>query len=54
MAKSVKPLEGGKAACVVITGDQCRYAELLAGYDAKWEIARLQNKLTLFFPKECT
>jgi len=29
-----KQLEGGKAACVVITGDQCHYPELLAGYDA--------------------
>ena len=30
----VKQLEGGKAACVVITGDQCHYPELLGGYDA--------------------
>jgi len=29
-----KQLEGGKAACVVITGDQCHFPELLAGYDA--------------------
>lgn len=29
-----KQLEGGKAACVVITGEQCYYPELLAGYDA--------------------
>ena len=29
-----KQLEGGKAACVVITGDQCRYPELLGAYDA--------------------
>lgn len=29
-----KELEGGKAACVVITGEQCHYPELLAGYDA--------------------
>ena len=29
-----KQLEGGKAACAVITGDQCHYPELLAGYDA--------------------
>src|SRR5215216_1966620 len=29
-----KQLEGGKAACVAITGDQCHYPELLAGYDA--------------------
>ena len=33
-----KQLEGGKAACVVITGEQCHYPELLAGYDtaADW------------------
>jgi DNA-binding transcriptional MerR regulator len=30
----VKQLEGGKAACVVITGEQCHYPELLGGYDA--------------------
>jgi effector-binding domain-containing protein len=30
----VKQLEGGKAACVLITGDQCHYPELLGGYDA--------------------
>ena len=30
----VKHLEGGKAACVVITGDQCHYPELLGAYDA--------------------
>ena len=29
-----KQLEGGKAACVVITGDQCHYPELLGAYDA--------------------
>ena len=29
-----KQLEGGKAACVLITGEQCHYPELLAGYDA--------------------
>jgi len=29
-----KQLEGGKAACVVITGEQCHYPELLAAYDA--------------------
>jgi len=29
-----KQLEGGKAACVVITGKLCHYPELLAGYDA--------------------
>jgi len=29
-----KPLEGGKAACVIITGDQCHYPELLGAYDA--------------------
>lgn len=29
-----KQLEGGKAACVVITGELCHYPELLAGYDA--------------------
>ena len=29
-----KQLEGGKAACVVITGEQCHYPELLGGYDA--------------------
>ena len=33
-----KQLEGGKAACVVITGEQCHHPELLAGYDtaADW------------------
>jgi DNA-binding transcriptional MerR regulator len=33
-----KQLEGGKAACVVITGEQCHYPELLAAYDtaADW------------------
>lgn len=30
----VKQLEGGKAACVVITGEQCHYPELLGAYDA--------------------
>jgi len=30
----VKQLEGGQAACVVITGDQCHYPELLGAYDA--------------------
>jgi effector-binding domain-containing protein len=30
----VKQLEGGKAVCVLITGDQCHYPELLGGYDA--------------------
>ena len=30
----VKQLEGGKAACVVITGDQGHYPELLGAYDA--------------------
>jgi DNA-binding transcriptional MerR regulator len=30
----VKELAGGKAACVVITGEQCHYPELLGGYDA--------------------
>lgn len=29
-----KQLKGGKAACVVITGDQCHYPELLGAYDA--------------------
>jgi DNA-binding transcriptional MerR regulator len=29
-----KQLEGGKAAGVVITGEQCKYPELLAAYDA--------------------
>jgi DNA-binding transcriptional MerR regulator len=29
-----KQLEGGKAACVLITGEQCHYPELLAAYDA--------------------
>jgi len=29
-----KQLDGGKAACVVITGDQCHYPELLGAYDA--------------------
>jgi len=29
-----KQLEGGNAACVVITGEQCHFPELLAGYDA--------------------
>ncbi|MEW6404308.1 MAG: MerR family transcriptional regulator, partial [Chloroflexota bacterium] len=29
-----KHLEGGKAACVVITGELCHYPELLAAYDA--------------------
>jgi DNA-binding transcriptional MerR regulator len=30
----VKQLEGGKAACVVVTGEQCHYPELLGAYDA--------------------
>ena len=30
----VKQLEGGKAACVTIHGDQCHYPELLGAYDA--------------------
>ena len=29
-----RQLMGGKAACVVITGDQCHYPELLGAYDA--------------------
>jgi DNA-binding transcriptional MerR regulator len=30
----VKQLDGGKAACVVILGEQCHYPELLGAYDA--------------------
>lgn len=30
----VKQLEGGQAACVVITGELCHYPELLGAYDA--------------------
>jgi DNA-binding transcriptional MerR regulator len=30
----VKQLEGGKAASVIITGEQCHYPELLGAYDA--------------------
>jgi DNA-binding transcriptional MerR regulator len=30
----VKQLDGGKAACVTILGDQCHYPELLGAYDA--------------------
>jgi DNA-binding transcriptional MerR regulator len=30
----VKQLEGGQAACVLITGEQCHYPELLGAYDA--------------------
>jgi len=30
----VKQLEGGKAACVLIHGEQCHYPELLGAYDA--------------------
>jgi DNA-binding transcriptional MerR regulator len=30
----VKQLEGGQAACVIITGDQCHYPELLGAFDA--------------------
>jgi len=29
-----RQLEGGKAACVVITGEQCHFPELLGAYDA--------------------
>jgi effector-binding domain-containing protein len=29
-----RQLEGGRAVCVVITGDQCHYPELLGAYDA--------------------
>lgn len=29
-----KQLEGGRAACVILTGELCHYPELLAGYDA--------------------
>ncbi len=30
----VRQLDGGKAACVTLLGEQCHYPELLAGYDA--------------------
>ena len=30
----VKQLDGGKAACVTIYGDQCQFPELLGAYDA--------------------
>jgi len=30
----MKQLEGGNAACIVITGELCHYPELLEGYDA--------------------
>jgi DNA-binding transcriptional MerR regulator len=30
----VRQLQGGKAACVILRGEQCHYPELLGGYDA--------------------
>ena len=47
-----KQLEGGKAACVVITGDQCHYPELLAAYDAAADWIQKNGFETMQSPRE--
>ena len=47
-----KQLEGGKAACVVITGEQCHYPELLAGYDAAADWIQKNGYETASPPRE--
>jgi DNA-binding transcriptional MerR regulator len=48
----VKQLEGGKAACVVITGEQCHYPELLAAYDAAADWIQKNGYATTQPPRE--
>jgi DNA-binding transcriptional MerR regulator len=48
----VKQLEGGQAACVVITGDQCHYPELLAAYDAAADWIQKNGYETTQSPRE--
>jgi DNA-binding transcriptional MerR regulator len=48
----VKQLEGGKAACVVITGDQCHYPELLGAYDAAADWIQKNGFETTQSPRE--
>jgi DNA-binding transcriptional MerR regulator len=47
-----KQLEGGKAACVVITGDQCHYPELLGAYDAAADWIQKNGYETVGSPRE--
>jgi DNA-binding transcriptional MerR regulator len=47
-----KQLEGGKAACVVITGEQCKYPELLAAYDAAADWIQKNNYEMVGSPRE--
>ncbi len=48
----VKQLEGGSAACVVLTGEQCHYPELLAGYDAAADWIQKNGFETAGLPRE--
>ena len=47
-----KQLEGGKAACVVITGNQCHYPELLGAYDAAADWIQKNGYETVGSPRE--
>ena len=48
----VKQLDGGKAACVLITGEQCHYPELLAAYDAAADWIQKNGYETVGPPRE--
>ncbi len=48
----VKQLEGGKAACVVITGELCHYPELLGAYDAAADWIQKNGCETVQPPRE--
>ncbi|HSJ89381.1 MAG TPA: hypothetical protein VK909_19375 [Anaerolineales bacterium] len=52
MVKLVKQLEDGKAACVVITGDQYRSLELLSAYDAAADWIQKNGFETVGAPRE--
>jgi DNA-binding transcriptional MerR regulator len=47
-----KQLEGGKAACVVITGEQCHYPELLGAYDTAADWIQRNGFETTSAPRE--
>jgi DNA-binding transcriptional MerR regulator len=47
-----RQLEGGKAACVLITGDQCHYPELLGAYDAAADWIQKNGYETVGSPRE--
>lgn len=47
-----KQLEGGKAACVAIKGDQCHYPELLGAYDVAADWIQKNGYETVGSPRE--